>query len=69
MLVNNQVTYGPLVETCRSFGIGRSTSFKLAASDAISTFRLGSKRYVYLDSLRSLPSRLNRQGIVTGEDK
>ncbi len=51
-------TYRPLVTACREYGIGRSTAFKLAASGKLATFRIGVKRYVYLDSLRTLPERL-----------
>lgn len=50
-------TYGPLVPTCRAFGIRRSTAFAMARAGLLETFTLNRKRYVYLDSLLSLPSR------------
>jgi hypothetical protein len=54
-------TYGPLVPTCNAHGIGRSVAFKLAAAGTIETFLIGSKRYVMVESLRTLPERLKAQ--------
>ncbi|MBV2208203.1 MAG: hypothetical protein KUL77_01385 [Thermomonas sp.] len=51
-------TYRPMVETCREYGISRSVAFDLAKAGLIDTFRIGQRRYVYLDSLRTLPERL-----------
>jgi hypothetical protein len=46
------------VETCKAHGIGRTVAFELAASGILKTFRIGTRRYVHLDSLRTLPERL-----------
>lgn len=56
----NQInpTYQPLVPGCRAFGIARSKAFELAKSGKLETFKIGARRYVYLDSLRTLPERL-----------
>lgn len=51
-------TYGPLVESARRFGICRSVAFDLARLGKLETFTIGTRRYVYLDSLRTLPERL-----------
>ncbi len=51
-------TYRPLVSACAEYGIGRSTAFKLAASGKLATATIGTRRYVYMDSLRTLPERL-----------
>lgn len=51
-------TYRPLVEACREHGIGRTAAFELANSGDLETFKIGARRYVYLDSLRTLPERL-----------
>lgn len=51
-------TFGPLVAECRARGIGRTTAFALAADGTIETFRIGRKRFVMLDSLRTLPDRI-----------
>lgn len=50
--------FGPLVPECRRHGIGRTKAFELAAAGLIETFQIGTKRYVVLDSLRTLPRRL-----------
>ena len=50
--------YGPLVPTCKSFGINRTRSYEYAKSGLIETFRMGSKQYVTLASLESLPQRM-----------
>lgn len=51
-------TYRPMVTACAEYGICRSVAFKLAASGKLQTFTIGTRRYVYLDSLRTLPERL-----------
>jgi hypothetical protein len=54
--------YGPLVPTCGAYGYGRTMSFKMAAEGLIETFTVGSKRFVIIESLRTLPDRLKAQG-------
>lgn len=58
-------TYGPLVPTCRAFGIQRSNAFAMARAGLLETFTLNRKRYVYLDSLLSLPSRRQEWAAMT----
>ena len=60
-------TYGPLVPAAKAFGIGRSTAFKLAASGKLATVTIGTRRYVYLDSLRTLPERLAANDAAGGD--
>ncbi len=50
--------YVPLVDGCKAHGIGRTTAFELAASKKLETFTIGTRRYVMLESLRTLPDRL-----------
>lgn len=50
--------FGPLVEECAKHGISRSVAFELAANGQLKTFKIGARRYVLMDSLRTLPSRL-----------
>jgi hypothetical protein len=57
-----EAAFGPLVETCKAHGISRTVAFELAASGALKTFRIGTRRYVHMDSLRTLPERLANQG-------
>jgi len=51
-------SYRPLVEACNEHGISRTTAFELAASGVLETFKIGAKRYVFTQSLESLPDRL-----------
>lgn len=51
-------TYRPLVTACADYGISRSVAFELARLGKLETFTIGTRRYVYLDSLRTLPERL-----------
>ena len=56
-------TYRPLVTACAEHGISRSVAFELARTGKLETFCIGARRYVYLDSLRSLPERLAQEGV------
>lgn len=53
--------YGRMVPECRKRGIGRSKAYELEATGLIDTFSIGRGKYVYLDSLDSLPERANSQ--------
>jgi hypothetical protein len=60
-------TYGPLVPAAKAFGICRSKAFALAGLGKLATFTIGTRRYVYLDSLRSLPERLAANDAAGGD--
>ena len=51
-------SFGPLVETGGAHGISRTVSFDLARRGLLDTFTIGARRYVRLESLRTLPDRL-----------
>lgn len=53
--------FAPLVTSCAAHGISRSVAFELARKGLLETFRINSRRYVMLSSLRSLPERLGHQ--------
>lgn len=55
---NAKPTFRPLVEACAACGISRTVAFSLAKAGALETFTIGTRRYVYLESLRTLPERL-----------
>lgn len=50
--------YRPLVEACGEHGISRTVAFELARTGQLQTFTIGTRRYVLLESLRTLPERL-----------
>ena len=55
---NTQPAFGPLVDVCAAHGISRTVAFELARDEFLDTFTIGTRRYVYLDSVRKLPERL-----------
>lgn len=50
--------YAPLVPACKAYGVGRSSGFKYARSGDLEVVKIGSRTYVILESLRTLPERL-----------
>jgi len=58
MNTNNHATYRPLVDACADHGISRTVAFELARNGLLETFTIGARRYVRLESLRTLPDRL-----------
>ena len=55
---SNTPTYRPLVPACADHGISRTVAFELARNGLLETFTIGARRYVRLESLRTLPDRL-----------
>jgi len=53
-----QPNYRPLVETAKEYGISRSVAFALANDGKLDTFKIGNRRYVFIESLQTLPERL-----------
>jgi hypothetical protein len=58
MRTTTEPAYRPLVEACNDHGISRTVAFDLARKGLLDTFTIGARRYVRLDSLRTLPERL-----------
>jgi predicted site-specific integrase-resolvase len=52
-------TYLPLVDACKAHGISRSVAYELARDGTLETFLIGKRRYVRMDSLRTLPERIS----------
>lgn len=50
--------YRPFIPECTKRGIGKTKAYELANEGLLETFLIGTKRYVYLDSLGTLPERL-----------
>lgn len=51
----------PLVDACKAHGISRSVAFELSRDGVLRTFLIGSRRYVYTESLRTLPERVSER--------
>jgi predicted site-specific integrase-resolvase len=58
MAPSSSPAYRPLVEACKEHGISRTVAYELIKDNLIETFKLGAKRYVIIESLRTLPDRL-----------
>jgi hypothetical protein len=61
-LTDSSPHFKPLVDACLEHGICRTVAFTLVSRGLLSTFTIGKRRYVYLDSLRTLPERLAAMG-------
>ena len=48
----------PFVEACSANRISRTVAYELANAGLLETFTIGRRRYVKVESLRSLPERL-----------
>lgn len=62
MRTDDSPTYLPLVTACASHGVSRTVAFELARRGLLDTFLIGKRRYVYVNSLKSLPERLASGG-------
>ena len=51
-------SFAPLVVACKAHGISRTVAFALCKAGLLENFRIGKRRYCYLESLRTLPERL-----------
>lgn len=52
--------FRPFIPECAKVGIGRSKAYELANAGLLETVAIGNRRFVYLDSLYSLPQRVGR---------
>lgn len=50
--------YRPFIEACAEHGISKTVAYELAARGLLRTFKIGRARYVFTESLRTLPERL-----------
>lgn len=64
---NQTPAFRPLVEACDEHGISRTVAFDLARKGLLDSFTIGKRRYVYLESLRTLPERLAANEAPGGE--
>lgn len=53
--------YGRLVPEAHKRGIGRTKAYELEKAGLLETFSIGRAKFVYIDSLDSLPQRANSQ--------
>lgn len=58
--------FRPFIPECAKVGIGRSKAYELADRGVLETVLIGRRRFVYLDSLYSLPQRIGQAGLPGG---
>jgi len=54
-------TYGLLTDICSAFGIARTQAFAYVRKGQLDTFMMNGRRYVYVDSVKSLPERVGKK--------
>lgn len=57
--------FGPFIPECGKKGLGKTKAYELANAGLLETFQIGSKRYIYLDSLLTLPRRLQDSKVAS----
>jgi len=55
---DEQRDFRPFIPECTKRGLGKTKSYELANAGWLETFQIGTRRFVYIDSLLSLPQRL-----------
>jgi hypothetical protein len=50
--------FARFIPVMREHGFGRSKAYELANDGLIETFKIGKAKFVYIDSVRSLPQRI-----------
>ncbi len=53
--------FRPMLDACREHGISRRKAYELIDAGLLDTFVLGRRRYVRMESLRTLPDRIAQQ--------
>lgn len=60
MMKQEQRDFARFPDACIERGISRPVAYRLAQAKLLETWTLGRTRYVYLDSLLSLPERADQ---------
>lgn len=58
MITSEQREFRPFIPECRKRGIGKTKAYELANAGLLEVFNIGTRKFIYLDSLLSLPRRL-----------
>lgn len=61
---SEQRDYRPFIPECVKRGIGKTKAYELANAGLLETFPIGTRRFVYIDSLLTLPQRLKEAADV-----
>lgn len=55
---HEQREFRPFIPECNKYGLGKTKAYELANAGLLEVFKIGSKTYIYCDSLLTLPHRL-----------
>ncbi len=55
---NEQREFRPFIPECEKRGIRKTKAYELANAGLLEVFSIGTRRFIYVDSLLSLPQRL-----------
>lgn len=58
-----QRDFRPFIPECTKRGIGKTKAYELANAGLLDVFKIGTRTFVYLDSLLTMPQRLEIEGL------
>ena len=64
---NEPRDFGPFIPECVKRGLGKTKAYELASAGLLETFLLHNRRFIYLDSLLTLPARLAQAANDSGD--
>lgn len=67
MDANPHREYRPFIPECELRGIRKTKAYELANAGLLEVFNIGTRKFIYLDSLLSLPQRLQEAARQAGD--
>lgn len=58
--------FAPFIPACQAHGVQKTTAYALLADGLLDSFLIGRRRFVRLESLRTLPERLRKRAETAG---
>jgi len=68
MITSEQREFRPFIPECRKRGIQKTKAYELANAGLLEVFNIGTRKFIFLDSLLSLPQRLQEVARHPGAD-
>ncbi len=67
MDANTHREYRPFIPECEKRGIRKTKAYELANAGLLEVFNIGTRKFIFLDSLLSLPQRLQEAARQDGD--
>jgi len=67
MITSEQREFRPFIPECRKRGIQKTKAYELANAGLLEVFNIGTRKFIFLDSLLSLPQRLREAARQPGD--